>query len=317
MGLLLEVRDLHLYYRTIKGVVQAVDGVDLRLEEGKVVGLVGESGCGKSSTANAIMKLLPKNTARYDGEILFDGVNIIDLDDEIFRREYRWKRIAMVFQGAMNSLNPVIKVGDQVAEPLILKEGYTRAEAEERVKELFRMLNLPESFVNRYPHELSGGMKQRVVIAMAMVLEPQLLILDEPTSALDVSVQAQIMNLLKKLKELKRMSMIFITHDIALASDLSDYMAIMYAGKIVEFGTIEEVLLDPKHPYSQGLIAATPVLSRDVPPKFLPGNPPSLINPPKGCRFKDRCKYRMDVCDNEPNSIKLSDSRYVKCFLYH
>ncbi|HEW94386.1 ABC transporter ATP-binding protein [Candidatus Geothermarchaeota archaeon] len=316
-GNILEVKDLYLYYKTFKGIVQAVDGISFKIPKGTAMGLVGESGCGKSSTANAIMRLLPGNTYRYEGSIKLDGMELMDLTDDEFRSRIRWSEIAMIFQGAMNSLNPVLKVGFQVAEPLIVHLGMPKEEALERARDMFEKVGLAPAFLDRYPHELSGGMRQRVVIAMAMVMNPKLLILDEPTSALDVSIQAQIMNLLKQLKKEYNLSMIFITHDIALASDISDYLAVMYAGQIVEYGPIEEVLLNPQHPYSQKLLASIPRLRVDKEPEFLPGAPPGLINPPKGCRFANRCPSRMDICDKEdPEIIWLNKDHFVKCHLY-
>ncbi len=316
-GNILEVKDLYLYFKTFKGIVQAVDGISFKIPKGTAMGLVGESGCGKSSTANAIMRLVPGNTYRYEGSIKLDGMELMDLTDDEFRSRIRWREIAMIFQGAMNSLNPVLKVGFQVAEPLIVHLGMPKEEALERAREMFEKVGLAPAFLDRYPHELSGGMRQRVVIAMAMVMNPKLLILDEPTSALDVSIQAQIMNLLKQLKKEYNLSMIFITHDIALASDISDYLAVMYAGQIVEYGPIEEVLLNPQHPYSQKLLASIPRLRIDKEPEFLPGTPPGLINPPKGCRFANRCPFKMDICDKEdPEIIWLNKDHFVKCHLY-
>jgi len=314
---LLEIKELYLYYKTFKGIVQAVDGIHFYIPRGKALGLVGESGCGKSSTANAIIRLLPSNTYRYEGSILFDGNELMNFSDEEFRNKVRWKEISMVFQGAMNSLNPVLKVGFQVAEPLIIHYNMSKEEALAKAREIFERIGLSSAFIDRYPHELSGGMKQRVVIAMAMVTNPKLLILDEPTSALDVSIQAQIMNLLKELKKEYNLTMIFITHDIALASDISDYLAVMYAGQIVEFGTIEEVLLEPKHPYSQKLIASIPRLREDIEPEFLPGTPPGLIDPPKGCRFASRCPFKKEICEKrDPDIIRINKEHYVKCVLY-
>lgn len=313
---LLEVKDLYLYYKTMRGIVQAVDGISFTVPKGMALGLVGESGCGKSSTANAIMRLLPKNTHKFDGLIKLDGKNIANIPLEDFRRSIRWKEIAMIFQGAMNSLNPVLKVGFQVAEPLIIHLNMPKDEALAKAAEMFETVMLPPAFIDRYPHELSGGMKQRVIIAMALIMKPKLLILDEPTSALDVSVQAQIMNLLKKLKKDFNLSMIFITHDIALASDISDYLAVMYAGQIVEVGPIEDVLLDPKHPYAQKLIASIPRLREDRHPEFLPGVPPGLINPPPGCRFANRCPYRFEKCSEDPPIFNIGKEHYVKCWLY-
>ena len=315
--MLLEVLNLRLYYRTIRGLVHAVDGVSFDLDKGETLGLVGESGCGKSSTALALMRLLPKNVAVFKGKIILDGEDITSLSEEEFRARIRWKKISMVFQGAMNSLNPVLKVGFQVAEPMIIHLSMDEDEALKRVGELFKMVGLSPDFVNRYPHELSGGMKQRVVIAMALALNPKLVILDEPTSALDVSIQAQIMNLLKRLKRKLGISMIFITHDIALASDLCDRIAVMYAGNIVELGTAEQVLLDPKHPYAQKLIASVPRLREDRMPEFIPGAPPDLVNPPPGCRFHPRCPYATERCKKEePKFVEVEPDHYVACYLY-
>src|SRR5688572_30676828 len=252
---LLQVRDLHLHYRSAGRIVRAVDGVSFTIaRRGEAVGVVGESGSGKTSLAVALMRLLPKSTARFDGSIVLNGQELTALSDEEYRRQIRWRRIAMVFQGAMNVLNPVIKVGQQVAEPLLLEDRMDKKAAHKRVEELLERVGLSASIFSRYPHELSGGQKQRVVIATALVLNPDLLILDEPTSALDVSIQAQIMNLLKDLKEDPGISMIFITHDIGLASDLCDKIAVAYAGEHVEFGSSERVLLRPQHPYTQLLL---------------------------------------------------------------
>jgi len=315
--MLLEVKNLKLYYKTIRGTVRAVDNVNFRLDKGETLGLVGESGCGKSSTAIALMRLLPRNTALFDGHITLNGEELMKLNNEEFRNKIRWKKISMVFQGAMNSLNPVLKVGFQVAEPFIIHMGFDKKEALTRAAELFNLVGLSPEFIDRYPHELSGGMKQRVVIAMALALNPEIVILDEPTSALDVSIQAQIMNLLKSLKEKMGISMIFITHDIALASDLCDKMAVMYAGQIVELGTAEQVLLEPKHPYAQKLLASTPVLRGEKEPDYIPGAPPDLVNPPSGCRFHPRCHKVMDICSKkDPPLIQLDNDHFITCWLY-
>ena len=315
--ILLELNQLKLYYTTIRGVVRAVDNVDLNVEAGEAVGLVGESGCGKTSMANAIIKMLPSNVALYEGRIILDGLNIVDLPEDEVRRKIRWRQISIVFQGAMNVLNPVIKVGHQVAEPLIIHGEMDRDEAYKIAREKMKLVGLHEEVFNRYPHELSGGMKQRVVIAMALVMNPKIVILDEPTSALDVSIQAQIMNLLKKLKRELNISMIFITHDIALASDISDKIAVMYAGQIVEIGSAEQVLISPKHPYTQKLLKATPKLTGEEKPEFIPGTPPDLVNPPSGCRFHPRCPYVMDICrEREPRRFEPEKGQKTMCWLY-
>jgi peptide/nickel transport system ATP-binding protein len=314
--MLLEVDGLRLYFKTLRGDVKAVDDVSFKLGRGKTLGIVGESGCGKSSTANAIVRNLPRNVSRYEGRIFLEDVDLMLLNDVEFRSKIRWRRISMVFQGAMNSLNPVLKVGFQVAEPLIIHKGLSREEALKNVEELFRLVGLSHDIVNRYPHELSGGMRQRAIIAMALTLNPDIVILDEPTSALDVSIQAQIMNLLKSLKRRLGISMIFITHDIALASDICDEFGVMYAGEIVELGSAEELLLSPKHPYTQKLLSSIPRLHSDKTPEFIPGSPPDLVNPPSGCRFHPRCPYVMDKCSSENPPKTLVDGSFVKCWLY-
>ncbi|MEM4981945.1 MAG: ABC transporter ATP-binding protein, partial [Candidatus Bathyarchaeia archaeon] len=286
---ILKIKDLRLYYRTLRGTVRAVDSISFHLYKGETLAIVGESGCGKTSTAIAIMRLLPRNIDVYEGEIILDGVNIMQMDDERFRKEISWRKISMVFQGAMNSLNPVIKVGFQVAEPLIIHAKMDKNKALSKARELLELVGLPAFVADRYPHELSGGMKQRVVIAMALALNPNIVILDEPTSALDVITQANIMNLLKKLKKESSLSYILITHDLALSSELADKIAVMYGGKIVEYGTSEQIYSDAKHPYSQKLLASIPTLRTDKKLEFIPGAPPDLISPPPGCRFHPRC----------------------------
>ncbi len=314
---LLEVRDLRLHYATPRGTVRAVDGVSFEVKhKGEAVGLVGESGSGKTSMALALLRLLPKNTSRYEGVVRLQDTDLMALSDEEFRRQIRWKRISMVFQGAMNALNPVIKVGQQVAEPLLLDRSVRKADAYREAEGLLEMVGLPKEVFHRYAHELSGGMKQRVVIAMALVLKPELVILDEPTSALDVSVQAQIMNLLKRLKRDPGISMLFITHDIALASDLCDEIMVSYAGEQVEWGTAEQVLLTPRHPYTQRLLASIPRLHSPEQPLFLPGQPPDLAAPPPGCRFHPRCPYAFNPCDKEsPPPFATPEGQRARCWL--
>ncbi|MEM3386950.1 MAG: ABC transporter ATP-binding protein [Nitrososphaerales archaeon] len=317
MSVLLSLKGLTLYYRTRRGVVKAVDGVSFDLKEGSCLSLVGESGCGKSSMAYAIMRLLPRNTHTYCGELIFDGKNLMDLTENDLRRDFWLKKMAMVFQGAMNSLNPVLNIGEQLAEPFTIHLGLDKLEALKRAAELLELVRLPNSLLDKYPHELSGGMKQRVVIATALSLRPKFLILDEPTSALDVITQANIINLLKRLQEELNLTYIFITHDLGLSSELSDYIAVMYAGKVVELGDIVSILTAPKHPYTQKLLAATPKLLEDAKLEFIPGSPPDLAYPPPGCRFHPRCPYVMDVCKvREPEPVKVSSEHYVSCLLW-
>ena len=312
-----EVKNLHLYYATRKGTVRAVDNVSFDLRKGETLALVGESGCGKSSMAKAVIRLLPRNIQNYKGQVFLDGQNIMELNSTRFRKEVRWNKISMVFQGAMNSLNPVLKIGYQVAEPLLIHDGIRKEEALKEASEALKMVGIHESFVERYPFELSGGMKQRTVITMALIAKPQIIILDEPTSALDVITQANIMNLLKKLKNELNLSYIFITHDIALSSELADKVAVMYAGEIAEIADAEEFYLKPSHPYAQKLMASVPTLRTDKKLEFIRGAPPSLIDPPSGCRFHPRCPYAFDKCMKEsPTNFDLGSGHYVRCWLY-
>ncbi len=293
---LLSVRNLVLHYRTKKGPVRAVDGLTFDLERGQTFALVGESGSGKTSTASALLRMLPRNVDTYTGEVELDGTNLMALDDEDFRTQVRWRRISMVFQGAMNALSPMIPVGLQVAEPLLTHLDAEKDEAFAKAEEAIRSVGLPDYTMRRYAHELSGGMKQRVVIAMALVMKPSIVILDEPTSALDVMTQANIMNLLKGLKRDESLSYIFITHDLGLSSELADVVGIMYAGRIVEVGPAERIYPDPQHPYTQKLLASAPKLKTEEKPDSIPGVPPDLIKPPPGCRFHPRCPFVLDRC---------------------
>jgi len=314
---ILEVKNLKLYYETRKGIVKAVDNVSITIKKGETLAIVGESGCGKSSMAKAIIRLLPRNVHTYSGEVFLDGQDIMKLNEQRFRTEIRWRKISMVFQGAQNSLNPVLRVGFQIAEPLMIHDGLSKSEAIKRAKEALRLVGIHEAFVERYPFELSGGMKQRVVIAMALITRPEIVILDEPTSALDVITQANIMNLLKRLKNEFSFTYIFITHDIALSSELADKVAVMYAGEIVELASAEVFYREPNHPYSKKLMASVPTLRTDKKLEFIPGSPPSLIDPPPGCRFAPRCPFASEKCKKErPPIIDLGEGHYVKCWLY-
>ena len=312
---LLRIENLVLHFKTRKGTVQAVDGVffDLRNQEAVVV--LGESGCGKSSLAKAILRLLPRNVERYGGKIYLDGNEIMSMEEEEFRQNVRWVGISLVPQAAMNALNPVLKVGEQVAEPAIVHLGVSKSEALEMVKTMFQHVGVPEDFINRYPFELSGGMRQRVAIAMALVTSPNLIILDEPTSALDVLTQASIFNVLKRLKKELGIGFILITHDIATSSELADSVAVMYAGQIVEVSDAYRFFEKPLHPYSQKLMASVPRLHSTKEPEFITGRPPSLIALPKGCRFKDRCPFRFEKCDEDPPMFE-KEGRLVRCWLY-
>jgi len=312
---LLNIENLVLHFKTTTGVVQAVDGVDFELESNRAVVVLGESGCGKSSLAKAMLRLLPRNVESYTGNVYLLGTDIMAYEDEEFRRNVRWVSMSMVPQAAMNSLNPVIRVGDQVAEPAIVHLGLSKPEAFRLVSKMFQHVGVPQDFVNRYPFELSGGMRQRVALAMALVTSPSLVILDEPTSALDLLTQANIMNVLKRIKHELGTSFILITHDIATSSELADEVAVMYAGQIVETSHAKDFFPAPLHPYAQMLMASVPRLRSEADPMFITGQPPSLLNPPKGCRFAERCPYRFDKCDEEPPAFAKNGSK-VKCWLY-
>ena len=313
---ILRVSNLVMYYRALRGEVRAVDDVSFSLEKGRTIAIIGESGCGKSSLAKSILRLLPRNVSRYEGKVLFNGVNLMELDEEDFNREVRWTRITYVPQAALNSLNPVVKIGDQMVEPLLLRRKIDKREALERAASALKLVGVSDVFLHHYPFELSGGMKQRVIIAMALLTDPELMILDEPTSSLDVLTQANIMNLLKRIKREMGLSMIFITHDVALSSELADKVAVMYAGQIVELSNAEEFYGSPKHPYSQKLMESVPTLRRDKELSFVPGSPPSLLDPPKECRFAERCPFKFEKCSQDPPITFLDEDSYVKCWLY-
>jgi peptide/nickel transport system ATP-binding protein len=313
---LLEVRRLKTYFFTLRGVVKAVDDVSFTLERGESLAIVGESGSGKSTLGYSLIRLVPPPGRIVEGEILLDGTDITKLPEDRIRREIRWKRISMIFQGALNALNPVKRVGDQIADAILAHENVTKKEALERAGELLKAVGIDPKRINNYPHEFSGGMKQRVVIAMALALNPDIVIADEPTTALDVVVQAQILNLLKKLKQERKMSIILITHDLSLVAELADKVAIMYAGKIVEIGPSDDIYTEPTHPYTRGLMASIPRIGGKKELYWIPGNPPDLRSPPPGCRFHPRCQYTMDVCKvKEPPYFKVGNL-LTACWLY-
>ena len=313
---LLDVRNLKTYYYTLRGAVRAVDNVSLTVRKGEVLGIAGESGCGKSTLAWSLMSYVPPPGRIVSGSIMIDGRDITKMNETALRKEIRWKKVSMIFQGAMNALTPVFTIEDQLAEPLIIHKGYTKEEAREEIVSLLKSVGLDESFLKRYPHELSGGQKQRVVIAMALLLRPDLVIADEPTTALDVIVQAQIMNLFKEVKKKYNIGMIFITHDLSIIAEIADKVAIMYAGKIVEYGTSDQVFLNPQHPYTQGLLKSIPRIRSREKITWIPGVPPDLVNPPPGCRFHPRCPYAMDVCRREePPLVEVEPGHYVACHL--
>jgi oligopeptide/dipeptide ABC transporter ATP-binding protein len=312
---LLRIKNLVLHFKTAKGSVRAVDGIDFELDFNEAVVIVGESGCGKSSLAKAILRLLPRNVQSYSGQIYLNDVDIMRLPEEEFRKKVRWVSMSMVPQAAMNSLNPVLKVGEQVAEPIILHGNVKKDYAMLQAKKMFQNVGVPNEFLQRYAFELSGGMRQRVAIAMALVTVPNLIILDEPTSALDVLTQANIFNVLKRIKSEMDISYILITHDIATSSELADKVAVMYAGQIVEVGSAGTFFKKPLHPYSEKLMNSVPRLHGTREPEFIVGQPPSLLDLPSGCRFKDRCSERFGLCENEPPMFG-KDGHIIKCWLY-
>jgi len=312
---LLRVRDLVLHFRTTHGTVQAVDEVNFELDYNRAVVILGESGCGKSSLAKAILRLLPRNVEKYTGEVILRGQNVMKLGEEEFRLNVRWVEMSMVPQAAMNALNPVLRVGEQVAEPAMIHLGMKKEEALQTALKMFQHVGVPGDFLGRYPFELSGGMRQRVAIAMALVTSPSLIILDEPTSALDVLTQANIFNVLKRIKKELGTSFILITHDIATSSELADEVVVMYAGQIVETGDAARFFSTPMHPYSQKLMASVPRLRGAKELEFILGQPPSLVDLPTGCRFAERCPRRFEKCVEEPPDIK-KDGRMVKCWLF-
>jgi peptide/nickel transport system ATP-binding protein len=313
---LLEVEGLELHYRTRPGILRAVDGVGLDIRRGEALVVLGESGCGKTSLGRALLRLLPRNVARYGGQVRLQGTDIMTYDDERFRREVQWLRISMVMQAAMNALNPVVRVGEQVAEPLRVHRGWARARALERAAQAFAQVGVSTDFLSRYPFELSGGMRQRAVLAMALVTEPDLVILDEPTSALDVLTQAGIMNVLKTIKREQGTSFLLITHDVATSSEIADRVALMYAGQVVEVADAARFFAEPAHPYSRLLMASVPRLRETRRPVHIPGEPPSLLDPPRGCRFAARCPDRHERCAEVPPSFGLPGRHRVACWLH-
>jgi len=313
---MLEIRDLVVKYKTSKGSVSAVDRISLEIDNGTIFGLVGESGSGKTTLGLSLLRILPPNASIESGDILVSGTNITKLKEREMRN-WRGKKIAMVFQGAMNSLNPLMTVEEQVAEPLIIHENMERSLANRKAKDNLTNVGLGENILKRYPHELSGGMKQRVVIAMAIIGHPELLIADEPTTALDVVTQHRIMKLFKALRDEYGITIIMISHDLPIVAEVANSMAIMYGGKISEVGKAREVVTKSKHPYTQGLIKSIPNPKSSEVIRGIPGEPVSLVNPSPGCRFYDRCSFRRDLCKTyDYNPAVLDGQHKVYCNLY-
>jgi peptide/nickel transport system ATP-binding protein len=316
---LLEVQDLKTYYKTLRGDVKAVDGVTFSVEQAKATGLAGESGCGKTTVATTVLRILPAAGRIAGGRILYKGLDLAKIDEEDMRENYRWKEISIVFQGAMNALNPVYKVSEQISEAITLHEPeVSRREAYERGSKLFELVGIDPARIDHYPHEFSGGMRQRAMIAMALASNPSILIADEPATALDVIVAAQVLKLLRELKTRLNLGMILITHDLSIIAELCENCAIMYAGRIAEYGDVVTIFKDPLHPYTQGLIGAFPSISAKERMRMIsiPGSPPDLLDPPNGCRFHPRCKYAMDVCKRvDPPYVEIDQGHFVACHL--
>ena len=307
----LVVQNLNTTYSSDKGPVKAVQDVSFSISPGESVGIVGESACGKSTLGLSIIRTIPGGKIE-SGDILLDGKSILDLTNSEFDSKYRWKQISMIFQGAMNSLDQVYTISQQFSD--VLNQHQTKSNHKDLMKSLLNQVDLDESVLSKYPHELSGGMKQRVVIAMALLLQPKLVIADEPTTALDVLVQSQILNLFKSLKK-QGVSFVVISHDLAVISEVCEKIGIMYAGQMVEFGTSQQILQSPKHPYTQALIKSIPRLHDSQKPQYITGSPPGLINPKPGCRFASRCPHVMEKCNQDPKTTN-TESGYVQCWLY-
>ncbi len=315
----LQVEHLTTNYKTLRGWVRAAEDVDFELEKGEAMGLVGESGCGKTTIALSLLKLLPPAGRIRKGKILFNGTDLVKMSDRQIRK-VRWKGIAIVFQGAMNALNPVFKVSDQIIEAIKLHEpNVSRSAAKDRVAALFEMVGIDPERADNYPHEFSGGMRQRALIAMALACDPEILVADEPGTALDVVVQAQILKLLRELKDKLNLAMVFISHDLSIVAETCDKLAIMYAGHMVEYGDTKSVFAKPLHPYTQGLLGAFPSIKGPrAKLTSIPGQPPDLLDPPLGCRFNPRCPYVMDICKSVEPKLLVADGEEhkAKCHLF-
>ena len=309
---LLEVKGLKVRFVTEDGVVRAVDGVDFELDRGNVFGIVGESGSGKSVTAMTMLGLTRDKNTRFEGEVLYKGQNLLELPESSLR-DVRGNEIAMIFQDPMTSLNPVYKVGDQIIEAIVTHEDASKKVARRRAVELLREVGIPnaEQRVDDYPHQFSGGMRQRAMIAMALSCNPDVLIADEPTTALDVTIQAQILELIDRLKDDFDSAVILITHDLGVVAEVADEIVVMYAGRVVERGSKRDIFYDPQHPYTWGLLGSIPRLDRPKPKKLhsISGMPPSLINLPRGCKFRPRCPHAFEKCDEEPGLEQRVEQR--------
>ena len=321
--ILLEVKDLQTHFYTDEGLVKAADGIDISIKKGETLGLVGESGCGKSVTALSVMRLIQEPPGKIvQGEILFHGNNLLNLS-ETEMRHIRGNRISMIFQEPMTSLNPLIRCGDQIAEAIALHQGVSKQDARAKAVEMLQKVGIPdsESRAREYPHQMSGGMRQRVMIAMALSCNPELMIADEPTTALDVSIQAQILALMNDLKEEFGASILLITHDLSVIAEMAQSVAVMYAGKIVEYVNVMRLFDNPMHPYTVGLMASIPKMDGVVPEdkilRTIPGTVPSLYNLPSGCYFQERCTEAFDACSKKvPPLIEIEPGHLLRCWKY-
>ena len=320
MGHLLEIKDLSVAFGTGKESVQIIEDLNFTLDKGETLGIVGESGSGKSVTSLAVMRLLPAQTSKVTGKVLFDGTNLLQLGARDMQ-QVRGNQMAMIFQEPMTSLNPIQTCGQQIMEPLFLHSSLSKKEAKERALELLRLCGIPdeEQRFHEYPHQMSGGMRQRVMIAIALACNPRLLIADEPTTALDVTIQAQILDLMKDIKRKTDMSVIMITHDLGIVADFCDRVLIFYCGQIVEGGTVKEIFEDPKHPYTRGLLKAIPRVEEETDRlQAIEGMVPDADDMPKGCRFHPRCPHAFDLCREAPPCLQaLEGGRQVRCHLYN
>lgn len=319
METILSVENLTVRFRTYAGIVQAVKDISFTLAKGEILGIVGESGCGKSVTANAIMGLLPKPQGQAEGKIYFSGHNINDLDEKALRK-IRGNDISMIFQDPMTSLNPVLTIGRQLSECYLIHGSMTKSAARDKAIESLTLVGIPEpeTRMRQYPHQLSGGMRQRVMIAMALAMNPRILIADEPTTALDVTIQAQIIELMRQLNKELATSIILISHDLGVVAGLCDRVAVMYAGQIVESAQVDELFTNPRHPYTWGLLQSVPRFDRNKDRLVsIPGQPPDLLVPPSGCAYKPRCRHAMQACGREPDLFTAAPHHLSRCWLEH
>ncbi len=314
----LEVKDLSTHYFLPTGTVKAVEDVNFSVAKGEIMGLAGESGCGKTTVALSVLRLIPFPGKIVSGEVLFRGKDILKMKEEGFRKELRWKKMSLIFQRAMQSLNPVFKIGDQIVEAIKTCEAKTsNSEARSRTEELLELVGIQASRATNYPHEFSGGMRERAMIAIALACNPEFVIADEPTTGLDVIVQAQILGLIRELQQKLMLSMILISHDLSVIAEVCNSCAIMYAGKLVEYSDIFSIFRNPLHPYTKGLLSAFPDIKAErTRLAHIPGKPPTLISPPSGCRFHPRCQYVKKICKEEtPTSVLVDDNHVVACHL--